>query len=153
MPGPQKTPTAELEARGSWRAKARGKEPVATEGVPDCPEWLTGEAKAEWDRQIVDLPQRKLMSKSYRAALAMYCEAWGTYVGALADIAANGHTYITDKGNEVQRPIVGIMHKAFERAMKMGQQFGFSPSSKAGLQVEQEQEAPSGKLRFFKPAS
>lgn len=146
--GPPKTPTETLKLRGSWLAKTRNGEPAAVPGVPDCPEWLTGEARSEWDRQVPDLSARQLMSKSYRVALAMFCEAWGTYVTSLADIAANGHTYITDKGNEVQRPVVGIMHKAFERAMKMGQQFGFSPSSKAGLQVD-EKEKPSGKSRFF----
>jgi P27 family predicted phage terminase small subunit len=149
MPGPKKTPTETLKIRGSWRAKGRTNEPKPVAGVPECPSWLAGEAKAEWDRQVVDLDQRKLLAKSYRTALVMFCEAWGTYVEALADIRANGHTYITDKGNEVQRPIVGIMHKAFERAAKLGAQFGFSPSAAADLKVNETQEKPSGKSRFF----
>lgn len=146
--GPKKTPTHILKVRGSWRGDTRPNEPEAAPGVPDCPGWLQGEAKAEWERQVPDLCTRKLMSKSYRAALVMFCEAWGTYVECLADIAKGGLVYITDKGNEVQRPVVGVMHKAFDRAMKMGQQFGFSPSAKAGIQVD-EQEKPSGKSRFF----
>ena len=151
--GPQKTPTADLAARGSWRAKARSNEAIAVPGAPEKPVWLQGEAADEWDRQVLDLSPRKLLSKSYRASLAMFCEAWGTYVGAVIDISENGYVTVNKDGYESQRPIVAVMHKAFDRATKMGQQFGFSPSSKAGIEVEDTKEVASGKLRFFKPAS
>ena len=149
--GRKREPTAALAARGSWRAD-RPNEPAALPGVPDCPDWLQGESRDEWNRQVPDLSARKLMSVSYRASLAMFCEAWGTYVQCVKDVAEGGFVYITDKGNEVQRPVVGVMHTAFDRALKLGREFGFSPSSKAGIEVSTE-EAPSGKLRFFKPAS
>jgi P27 family predicted phage terminase small subunit len=146
--GPKKTPTNILQLRGSWRGDARGSEPVAVDGIPDCPEWLVGEAKAEWDRQVPDLSSRKLMSKSYRVALAMFCEAWGEYVQAVAFIAQHGWTTVGVKGGIVKHPMVEVKNASFDRAMKMGQQFGFSPSAKAGIQID-EQEKPSGKSRFF----
>lgn len=124
---------------------------VPVPGAPDCPEWITGEAKAEWDRQIVDLNARRLLSKSYRAALAMFCQAWGQYVEAVKYIQERGDAglvTVTDKGNEIQHPMVGIQNKAFERANKLGQQFGFSPSAHAGMKPT-ETKPESTKKRFF----
>ena len=146
--GPKPTPTQTLKLRGSWRGDTRPGEPVAAPGVPECPEWLSGEAKAEWDRQVPELSARKLMSKAYRVALAMFCESWGEYVAAVKYIAGHGWTTVGVKGGLVKHPMVEVKNAAFDRAMKMGQQFGFSPSSQTGLQLP-EQEKPSGKSRFF----
>ncbi len=79
----------------------------------------------------------------------MFCEAWGTYVGAVVDISENGYSTTNENGYESQRPMVAVMHKAFDRAMKMGQQFGFSPSSQTGINISGPKEKPSGKSRFF----
>lgn len=136
--GTKPTPTETLKIRGSWRVKKRENEPAPVSGRPDCPDWLLGEARAEWDRQVEDLDARRLIAKTYRAALAMFCEAWGEYVDAVKWIqerGAAGLVSITDKGNEVQHPMVGVKNKAFERANKLGQQFGFSPSSQVGLKA------------------
>ncbi len=151
-PGPKPTPTETLKLRGSWLAKTRKGEPEPVAGAPDCPAWIVGESRAEWDRQIVDLDKRRLLSKSYRSALAMFCEAWGEYVGAVEFLAAmgtEGLIHKTDKGNLVQHPMVGVKNKAFERANKLGQQFGFSPSSQTSVRVEGDKEKGNGKSRFF----
>lgn len=129
-----------------------GGEPPAVEGAPDCPEWLAGEGLAEWWRQIADLGARGLLSSSYRSALALYCQAWGEFVETeqqIRELGPRGLVSITDKGNEIQNPLVGIRNKAFERASKMGAQFGFSPSSKAGI-VTEAPKAKDDKSRFFK---
>lgn len=147
--GTKPTPTEVLKIRGSWRAKTRPNEPEPMHGIPDCPEWLTREARAEWDRQIVDLNARRLLAKSYRAALAMWCQAWGQYVEAVKDVEANGYSYTSDKGNEVQRPMVGVMHTAFANCLRLGQQFGFSPASQASIQTVEQTEKKNGKSRFF----
>lgn len=118
-------------------------------GVPDCPSWLAGEAREEWDRQVVDLDKRRLMAKSYRAALAMFCESWGTYVEACKVLAVEGNTTIGAKGTVVKHPMVEVKNAAFDRALKMGQQFGFSPASQAGIVAGEQQEGTDGKSRFF----
>ncbi len=50
--GPAPTPTKILEARGSWRAKARAGELTFPVERPECPAWLSTEARAEWDRVV-----------------------------------------------------------------------------------------------------
>lgn len=147
--GPKPTPTEILDIRGSWRAKARSGEPKPQAGLPDCPDWLVGESRSEWDRQVVDLDARRLMSKSYRAALVMFCEAWGTYVEACKVLAKEGMTTIGTKGITVKHPMIDVKNAAFDRCMKMGQQFGFSPAAQVGLSVKDKEEQSGGKSRFF----
>lgn len=146
--GPARTPQRILEARGSWLAKERAGSPEPIAGMPECPDWLTGEGRAEWDRQVQDLWARKLIAKTYRPALAMFCEAWGEYVDAVKWIEENGPTYESKMGTSLH-PMVTIKAKAFERAYKLGQQFGFSPASQSSLSGSDNQEESDGKSRFF----
>src|SRR6476620_7381333 len=57
-------------------------EPAAPQGVPECPDWLSDEAKAEWKRVIPELQMMGLLSSADRAALAAYCTAWCRWVEA-----------------------------------------------------------------------
>jgi P27 family predicted phage terminase small subunit len=141
--GPAKTPTQKLDARGSWVAKTRKKEPPANPGHPECPKWLTGEAREQWDRMIADLEPRKLLSKSYRESLALFCEAWGEFVdlvGKIAKLVVVDAEYMS---------LVRLKNAAAERVNRMGQQFGYSPSAKAGVTQEDGTTKTDGKLRFF----
>jgi P27 family predicted phage terminase small subunit len=146
--GPQPTPKNVLALRGSALAKDRNDAP-AVSGAPLMPEWLEGEAAAEWERQIGDLDSRGLLFQTDRAALAMYCQSWGEFVAGVQYVQENGETIITDKGNCIQHPMVGIKNQAFDRCNKLGQQFGFSPSSRVGLGSGKKKEK-DGKARFFK---
>ena len=138
--GPKKTSTATLRLHGSWRANTRRDEPQPVAGTPTKPEWLVGEAAAEWKRQVLDLKARLLLAKSYRVALVMYCQAWGTWVDACKFINENGPTTTTDKGNVLQHPLVAVRNKAFEQVIKLGAQFGFSPGTQADLHVQPPEE-------------
>src|SRR5687768_3708732 len=61
-------------------------EPNAPDGVPDCPDWLDDEAKAEWARVIPELREMGLLSRADRPALAAYCTAWSRWVQAEAQV-------------------------------------------------------------------
>lgn len=153
--GTKPTSTKDLEARGSWRAKLREGEPQPSSDRPACPEWLAGEARDEWDRQIVDLESRGLLSSSYGAALAMFCAAWGEYVGAVKRIEGrgeNGRYTVGSKGNLMVHPDVRILEANRDAATRLGKEFGFTPASVIGLTAKpKEKTKTDGKLRFFNP--
>ena len=69
--GPKKTPTEELEARGSWRAKGRPGTPVSEK--LRCPSVLGEEEKKAW-RYLI--PKLKALSKIDEFALERYCTLW-----------------------------------------------------------------------------
>lgn len=49
MRGPMPTPTAQLEARGSWRAKLNPSEPRPEPGKPKCPKEFSKAERAAWN--------------------------------------------------------------------------------------------------------
>lgn len=130
--GTKPTPTKILEQRGSWRAKTREGEVEHIAGAPDCPAWLDDEARAEWMRQVAGIADG-VLSHVDRGFLAAYCAAWSEFVTCQQYIEEHGHISVTDKGNEIQHPMVGIRNKAAERMNRFGSQFGFSPSSRVGI--------------------
>ncbi len=130
--GPKPAPKRTAAERGSWRARKRS-EPVANAAHPECPDWLTGEARTEWERQTKILTVRGLWSSEFTAAIAMYCEAWGEYVEACIGLQDTGRTTTTSNGTEMPHPLVGIRNRAFDRCNRLGQQFGFSPTAVASV--------------------
>ncbi len=73
--------------------------------------------------------------------LAAYCLAWSQFCDASNQLAETGMVSTTDKGNEIQHPMVGVMNKAFERLHKAAQQFGLTPASRARVVVKSEEHA------------
>lgn len=86
-----------------------------------------------WDRVVPHLAKRGLMTELDTAALARYCDSLVDYYSARQKVLAAGFTTFTDKGNEIQHPLVGVMNKANERALKFEQQYGLTPSARTGL--------------------
>ncbi|MFL5242382.1 MAG: phage terminase small subunit P27 family [Gemmataceae bacterium] len=143
MRGRPPTPTAVLKARGSWRAKTRKAERVLPVEAPSKPDWLQGEAAAEWDRAIAALLEMGILTLADRAPLAAYCEACGEFVELVQLIATIGR-----EGNGA---LVRMKNKAAERIAKFGCEFGFSPVSRTRLKLTAPEPAASPKLRFFGP--
>ena len=135
--GPAPTPTATLEARGSWRAKTRKDEPVA-EGKPRCPEWLTGDAKKAWRKLMPALHQAGLAGEIDRHALARYCQLWARWCELEQFIAERGTVYpVKNKDGEAvdmkEFPHVGRASKLADQLLKLEQQFGMTPAARAAL--------------------
>lgn len=146
--GPQPTPSLVLQARGSKLAGEREGEVQFERKAPACPAWLSAEAKAEWRRQSKQLQAAGLVQVVDRAALAVYCEAWGEFVLACRQIA--GRTANGELGLDACRQLVKLKNAAADRVVKLADRFGFAPSARARLKApERPEEATSGKARYF----
>lgn len=102
--------------------------------IPPAPRHLKGEALKEYKRISVELEKLGLVSQIDRAALAMYCTAWGRHVDAenrLRDLGADGYVSKTPNGFEVQSAWLNISNKAMEQCMKYLAEFGMSPSARS----------------------
>lgn len=119
--GPQKTPTAQLKLHGSWRAKTRDGEPLPPDGMPECPSWVTGEARNTWDRLSVDLYEMGVMTKIDNFAFARYC-LYG--VLWLKELSNPGRTEAT-------------LERYANQLNRLEQSFGLTPSSRASLKTEE----------------
>lgn len=134
--GPAKTPSAVLKMRGSPWGRNRTDEPLPAPGAPEPPEWLTGEALAEWQRIVPAMDAIKLLSAVDRAGLAIMCQSWADYCDGRARLAEQGDVFTTDKGYIAKNPLATIVNEAFARWSKMSAQFGLTPSARASLAIE-----------------
>ena len=135
--GPPPTPTPILEARGSWRAKARDGEPRLPLSAPACPGWLSAEAKEEWRRQIAQLKQMGCIARCDRAALSIYCEAWAEFERATRQLEGGMLIAAGKDDSEIApHPLMAIRDRAADRVLKLAREFGFTPSSRTQLRGE-----------------
>jgi P27 family predicted phage terminase small subunit len=82
MPNHRK-PTNLLQLQGGYRPDRHGDragEVKPALGFPQPPEWLTTEARAEWDRLAADSAYAGAIAQIDRAMLAVYCTLWGKFV-------------------------------------------------------------------------
>src|SRR4051812_20659446 len=108
--GPARTPTAELEARGSWLAAARKKEgePMGEVLAPPCPKELSPAAKAEWDWAVAELIKRRTLTVLDKGMLAIMCIEYVRYMmasEALDRLYASGKKF---KGHMIDHPSVRV---------------------------------------------
>ena len=140
--GPKPTPKAAKRRRGTFRADRDGGTPEPEAAKPRRPAWLGQEAARLWPAIAGELEAMGVLARADQVALALLCQALADYLAARAvveEAAAAGDVKFcatTDKGNIIQHPAVGVMHKGWERVVKLAREFGMTPSSRAGLKVE-----------------
>jgi len=154
--GPQKTPTAILERRGSWRAKARKNEPKPKSGRPVWPADLRGKpyavAQREWRRIVPILEAMGTLATADRSVLVDYCLSWQQFCQATREAAHGGLTTMTDKGNLVLNPAFSALMKLRGHLLKAAREFGLSPASRAGVTVTDKDDVDENKARYFRTA-
>ncbi len=147
--GPQKTPTAILERRGSSLLPNRHDDPKPTMGDPGVPEWLSDEAKEAWTQHSAELVRWGLLTVVDGFAYSLLCQTYADYVDAVAVVREHDQIATSEKGAVYQHPAVGIMNKASERLMKACREFGLTPSARSGMNVAPpETEAGGVEVKF-----
>ncbi|WP_218062938.1 phage terminase small subunit P27 family [Arthrobacter sp. SDTb3-6] len=70
------------------------------------PDWLTAEAKDEWQRVVPGLQALELLKPEDRAVLAAYCETWAEFRNATRAIQENGSLLIDAAQGTIPHPAV-----------------------------------------------
>ncbi|MGW7247709.1 phage terminase small subunit P27 family [Streptomyces decoyicus] len=99
---------------------------------PAAPDWLSTEARAEWDRVMPELSRLDLVKESDRAALAAYCEAWAVFRDATETVQREGLT-IEAKQGTLAHPCVAIARNAGREVRSWAAHFGLTPSTEQAL--------------------
>ena len=112
------------------------REPVPPDGIPDCPDFLTDEARAEWFRTAKVLKEMQLLTLADRAALAAYCTAYGRWVEAEKQVQKYGTIVKSpNKGFPMKSPYLTVADQALESMRKLMVEFGLTPSSRSRIKV------------------
>ena len=129
--GVRPLPTKLKVVRGTLRrGRANAHEPALPVEIPRCPAHLSAEAKREWKRISRDLAGYGLLTRIDRAALALYCEAWGRWVEAERALRTYGVMIKAPSGFPMQSPYLAIANRAMEQIRALLTEFGMSPSSR-----------------------
>ena len=138
---PKPTPLKLLEGNPGKRA-VNDREPVPPDSIPDCPEFLDEEARAEWFRTVPVLRQMGLLSDADRSALAAYCTAYSRWVAAEKQVRQYGSVVLSpNKKFPMKSPYLTVADQAMETMRKFMVEFGLTPSSRSRIRVPDDGDA------------
>lgn len=100
------------------------------------PELQSPNSRKLWDMLAADLSAKGLLTKGDLPAFIAMCEAWGEMRQAMHHLEKDGSVMTSEKGWQQVSPWVAILRGARADFAKMGAQFGFTPSARAGLEIK-----------------
>ena len=110
--------------------------PVVEKGeVPECPEWLTGIAREEWNRVAAALHAAGLLTGLDVSALEGYCACYGKWREAEQRLADEGLTILTPNGCVQAHPCQSISNQTQKLLLAWVKAFGLSPDSRGRMDV------------------
>ncbi|WP_394707788.1 phage terminase small subunit P27 family [Roseovarius pacificus] len=104
-------------------------DPEALESL-DAPEWLSEDARSEWDRVMPILSERRILSAADLGSLENYCIAIGTVRETERHLQKYGHVLDVD-GAFKRNPAVGIQADAIKTARLLAGELGLTPVSRS----------------------
>ena len=135
LSGRRKKPTAELISIGSPKAKNRKKEPNSLDtSLMQIPLDYSALERQLWEYHFIMLKNSRILSATDFSMLDMFCRTYAEYLTLEKLIKDKGLTYQDDKGEEVLRPEVRLRNDTRKELRALCIQFGFSPSSRAGVE-------------------
>jgi P27 family predicted phage terminase small subunit len=125
------------------------KDPV----TPDCPEWLSQDARAEWERLEPVIVERGLLGRVDRSAFAIYCQLVGIW--KLTSEVMNSQELITAgcEGQPKLNPLARYQAEVMDRIRQFSEQFGFTPASRNKIDASAENEEASELDKFLQGAA
>lgn len=140
---PPKPTALKILQGGDTRKSRRKNEPKPEVGIPACPDYLDGYARAEWESVSPILATLRVLTIADRGALEMLCRAYAEYREARATVALQGSTYETSNPETgvtliKAHPAVNQANDAWRRYRAALSDFGLTPSSRAKIAVEPE---------------
>lgn len=131
--GPAPRPTVLTKMLGNPGHQTFNKnEPRPVKVKPTPPDWLSGEALAEWDRISDDLYDIGLLTRVDRTSLTAYCQAYARWVECEQAINEHGVTFIGRLGIQI-RPEATMAAKLYGIIKTFCHEFGLSPSARARM--------------------
>lgn len=115
-------------------------------GVPDCPDWLEDEAKAEWERMSTVLENMGMLTDMDMVAFAGYCQAYARWREAEEFLSQHGSIVRTPNGYLQQVPQVSIAQTNLKIVLKFCEQFGLTPSSRSRIVADKSVEETTDEM-------
>jgi len=133
--GRKKVPDGINALRGNpGKRKRLGVAPAFTSGAQP-PKWLSKYAREEWDLVAGELATLGMLDTVCTTVLAGYCEAAGQIRQATEIIKRRGLTIKCGIDGAKPHPAVAMRSDAIKIVKAFAAEFGFTPSSKASINL------------------
>lgn len=107
-------------------------EPQPEASMPECPAFIQGEGRAQWDRIGPMLLNLGVLTEMDAIALSMLANSLGRWVKAEMEVETTGGAVLTSaEGGLYQNPHLSVANKAWDQLHKMLCEFGMTPSSRS----------------------
>lgn len=145
MANNKRKPTAlKLIAGNPGKHRLNQNEPKPGLRIPPAPEWLSADARKEWDNITGQLYAVGCLTGVDHAVLAAYCQSYGRWEQAeraLAECAREdpenfGLVVKSAKGMSMQNPLVGAANVAMAAVCKYAAEFGMTPSARSRIHAQ-----------------
>jgi P27 family predicted phage terminase small subunit len=104
--------------------------------APQCPEILSAEARAEWDRLATELEALGLLTRLDRANMTGYCQSWADYLEAQRHLDNEPKVFKTATGYPLMTPWKTYRDIALTEMRKFGTELGLSAPSRTRINVK-----------------
>lgn len=102
----------------------------ALKEAPPAPDWLTEEARAEWERVAPVLVSRQTLTSDNLATLESYTLAIGMVRRSQKQIAQDGETVKTPTGIIRRHPAYQTLFQAQTESRRLAAELGLTPASR-----------------------
>jgi P27 family predicted phage terminase small subunit len=157
MPGPAPKPARQKQMEGTYRKDREAPNALAFDpanDLPAPPDDLRPEAARQcWKVCAKELHVKGMLATVDLALLRAYCYQTALMMEAEEELELNGKTEVRHTANGshmVRSPWVAILSDATEKVAKIGQQFGFSPSSRTRISVPEKKDDKKSGFAAFK---
>ena len=151
-PGPPRKPTALKRLAGNpGRRPLPTREPKPAPGIPTPPAHLGDEARREWARISGELHRCGLLTSVDRAAVAMYCLAYGRWVEAENKVRELGVVVRSPNNFPIHSPYLAVANKAMDQMIRLLGELGLSPAARTRIEVEKPPADDPDEREFFGP--
>ena len=100
-------------------------------GILPAPDWLADDARAEWDRVMPILAERRILTVADLGGLENYCVAIGTVRLMERQLQREGHVLVTEGGAVKRHPALAVQSDAMTRARLLAAEMGLTPVSRS----------------------
>lgn len=142
--GPLPLPSNVRQLRGNPGHRAPKPTVKAAPVPPSAPTWLGREAKAEWRRIVVELEKLGILGRLDRAVLTAYCDVWEKWVGARAELEADGLLVDGYRGSRVKSPAWQVYRDAATQLAALAKEIGATPAVRLRMTLPDDPEADEG---------
>ncbi len=148
--GPGKTPTRMKVLRGTARREdLKRREPKPTQKAPKCSDWLPKEAKKKWKELAPEMERLGLLTELDGMAFSMLLLHWYVAVEASRAMISEGISSEDERGLPRKHPLAQILRDNSAMFRAFCAEFGFSPSTRAGLDLPASEEHNEIMKKYF----